>query len=224
MESALKRHVDNRRSAILGVSLALGWPLASIRAGHNLTNAGDDLRTICVEWAVVLGLAAVAFWTQGRRPSWLGIKMSGWRDVLAMVAALAGTFVLGGVVHQFVAMPADWVDTRALSAVSLPLRIALVLTAGMAEEFMYRGFAIEELGELLGNRRIAALVSWGCFTIAHGGRYGFSPALLLPGAAGATLTILYLWRHNLPVCMSMHIIIDGVGIILVPALMATHGR
>jgi membrane protease YdiL (CAAX protease family) len=111
-----------------------------------------------------------------------------------------------------------------LAAVSLPLRIALVLTAGIAEEFIYRGFAIEELGEVLGSRWAAALASWVCFTIAHGGRYGFSPALLLPGAAGAMLTILYLWRHNLLACMLMHIIIDGVGIIVVPALMATHGR
>jgi len=39
---------------------------------------------------------------------------------------------------------------------------------------------------------------------------------------GAVLTVLYLWRRNLPACMLMHAIIDGFFLILVPAL--THGK
>jgi len=33
---------------------------------------------------------------------------------------------------------------------------------------------------------------------------------------GAALTLLYLWRRNLPVCMLMHAIVDGIFVILVP--------
>jgi membrane protease YdiL (CAAX protease family) len=60
------------------------------------------------------------------------------------------------------------------------------------------------------------------FTVAHSGLYGFSAALILPGIAGAMITLLYLWRRNLPVCMLMHGIIDAIPLLVVPAVMSHH--
>src|SRR6185312_13574777 len=81
--------------------------------------------------------------------------------------------------------------------VPLSLRADLVLTAGICEEFIYRGFAIEELGALAGSRWLAALVSLIFFTLPHARLYGFSSALILPA-------------------MLMHAIVDGIFVILVP--------
>ena len=213
----------HRTSAIVGVIIALGWPLLFLGADHDLLNVRDDIRTICVEWAVVLVLALIAFRMQRRRPSAFGLAMFGWRDVLAMLALLAAAYLFSGLVSSFVKMPAR-LDFHRLGTIPLALRAGLTLTAGIAEECMYRGFGIEELGDLIGSRWLAALVSLLCFTFGHAGRYGFSPALLIPGGLGAALTVLYLWRRNLPICMCMHAILDGISLILVPALMHATGR
>jgi len=68
-------------------------------------------------------------------------------------------------------------------------------------------------------RWLAGLLSLILFTVSHGWLYGFSAALIIPGFVGAVLTGLYLWRRNLPSCMLMHVIIDGLFIVLIPALM-----
>src|ERR1017187_453021 len=111
---------------------------------------------------------------------------------------------------RFVAMPSSVSVLRKLAAIPLELRIAVVLTAAITEEFIYRGFGIEELAYLTGKRWLAGVLSLILFTVSHAGLYGMSAALIVPGLAGAVLTGLYLWRHNLPSCMLMHAIIDGV--------------
>jgi membrane protease YdiL (CAAX protease family) len=89
---------------------------------------------------------------------------------------------------------------------------------------MYRGFGIEELALLTGHRWLAGSLSLVFFTLAHAGLYGFSAALAIPGLTGAVLTLLYLWRRNLWSCILMHLLIDGLFFVLVPALMATSGK
>lgn len=221
---AVRKPLDyHRLCAMFGVILAIFWPYLFIHASHDLADVRVIVRTICAEWGVALLLALIAFGTLRRRSSWFGIGWFGWRDLLAMVAALAGLFLLAGAVRWCFSFPSSPEDLLRLGAVPLSLRAVLVLTAGITEEFMYRGFALEELAALIGKRRLAALVSMVCFTVAHSVRVGLSPTLLLVGCAGAVLTILYLWRRNLPVCMLMHVIVDGIGIIVVPAVYRGHG-
>ena len=213
----------DRLSATFGVILALAWPLLFIRTSHDLTDARVLVRSISVDWGVALILALIGFRMLRRRPSWFGMGMFGWREVLAMVAAMAALYLFAGAVSWYFSNPFSREQLRKLDALPLLLRAGLVLTAGITEEFMYRGFALEELAALIGKRRLAALVSAVCFTAVHAIRVGLSPELLMVGGAGATLTILYLWRRNLPVCMLMHAIVDGIGIIVVPAVYRAHG-
>ena len=220
--AVVKKQFDHRLLAALGVIFALFWPLLFIRASHDLTDVPVVVRTICLEWAVVLVLAVIGFRVQKRRPSWYCVGMFGWRDALLMLALLPIVFCFSGLVSWFFSIPVPHDQIQKLAAVPLLLRAGLVLTAGITEEFMYRGFAIEELAALIGKRRLAALVSLVGFTVGHIGRYGLTPMLLMPAGAGAVLTILYLWRRNLPVCMLLHAIVDGIGIIVVPAVMAAQ--
>src|SRR6185437_16182067 len=80
--------------------------------------------------------------------------------------------LFSGIASRFVRAPSF--DLQ-LSGVPLSLRADLVLTAGICEEFIYRGFAIEELGALAGSRWLAALVSLIFFTLPHARLYGFRP-------------------------------------------------
>ena len=213
-------------SAAAGLLIAFGWPFlfqASGISSHRLTNLRDDVATVCAEWLVVLILAAIAFVIQRQSRLVFGLRMFGWRDLLWMLAALVATGIIGGIATQFVRIPASTTaDLHLLSDVTFSLRLGLVVTAGVCEEFMYRGFGIEELAGFTRNRWIAGLVSLILFTVAHSGLYGFTAALILPGIAGAMITLLYLWRRNLPVCMLMHGIIDAIPLLIIPMVMARH--
>jgi uncharacterized protein len=209
-------------SAVAGLAIAFGWPLLLTIPGvstHQITDAHDDVVHVCAKWLVVSLLCMIAFGIQRWKLSELGIRWLGWRDVLACLAGVIVAFALSGAASRFVAMPSSVSDFRKLAAVPLELRIAVVLTAAISEEFIYRGFGIEELAYLTGKRWLAGLLSLVLFTVSHAGLYGLSAALIVPGLVGAILTGLYLWRRNLPSCMLMHAIIDGIMIIAIPAAM-----
>jgi membrane protease YdiL (CAAX protease family) len=213
-----------RAWAVLGLIVVFGWNYLLTGRSHDLTSVHDDLLTIAAEWAVVIILAIVAFGIQKRSVRDFGLRMFGRRDLLVMIGVLVGSYVVTGIVTRFVTMPA-WSTPdamRHLVAVPFSVKLGLVLTAGICEEFMYRGFAIEELGGLTGSLWLAGVIAWLGFSLAHMGLYGFAPALLVPAALGAFLTLLYLWRRNLPVCMLMHAILDGFAILILPSLLAGH--
>jgi membrane protease YdiL (CAAX protease family) len=106
--------------------------------------------------------------------------------------------------------------------VPFSVRLGLVVTAAVCEEFIFRGFGIEELASLTGSVWFAGLVTWLGFSMAHVASYGLGPALVFFALLGAFLTVLYLWRRNLPYCNLLHAILDGVSIFLGPALGRSH--
>jgi membrane protease YdiL (CAAX protease family) len=67
----------------------------------------------------------------------------------------------------------------------------IAATAGVFEEFIYRRFIIEELGELIRSRRLAAAVAVVFFASVHYGDRGWSLELIYPGLIGAVITVLY---------------------------------
>jgi membrane protease YdiL (CAAX protease family) len=210
-----------KRLSIAGLAVAFGWPLLFAIPGvsaHKLTDVRDEVVNIGVKWAVLLVLCAIAFLIRRWKPCDLGIRGLGLVDVLAALGGLLIAFVLSGIASHIVAMPTSLSDLRKLAAVPLGLRIALVLTAAVCEEFIYRGYAIEELAYLTGSSWLAGLLSWLVFALSHVGLYGVSRALIIPALVGAVLTGLYLWRRSLPACMLMHSLMDGIFLILVPAV------
>lgn len=221
-------NLSGRRAwAVVGLIVAFGWTYLLSGRSHDLANIHNDMVTIVAEWGAVIVLAIIAFGIQRRRPSDFGLEMFGWRELFWMIIALVGGYACVGIASRLVPMPAaafSSLGIRRLASVPFSLRLGLVLTAGICEEFMFRGFGIEELGGLVGSVWLAGLISLLAFTFAHVDRYGFNLALLIPGIIGAFLTLLYLWRRNLPVCMLLHAIFDGFAILVLPMLLAGHGK
>lgn len=97
------------------------------------------------------------------------------------------------------------------------LRLFMLVTAGVVEEALYRGFAIERLTALTGRRWLAALIALVAFVAAHVPFWGAS-AIATPIVGGGFFTLVYLWRRDLTACMVAHIAVDSVGLLLAPAL------
>lgn len=111
----------------------------------------------------------------------------------------------------------DAAQLRQVLSAPFGLRAALIITAGICEEILFRGYALERLALFTKNIWIAGLVGTILFTLAHAPRYGFRPDLIGVFAIGAILSLVYIWRRNIAGCIALHWLIDGSGVLFVPA-------
>ena len=97
------------------------------------------------------------------------------------------------------------------------VRVVIVLTAGVFEETLFRGYALERLAAAFDSKWIAGGITVTLFTLAHFPAVGFQHLLPI-FIVSMLITLLYLWRRDLVVNMIAHMTIDGVGLLLVPFL------
>ena len=102
-----------------------------------------------------------------------------------------------GIAACLVVFPLVGLSYGSSSGPALPIGVSVLLyaRAGIAEEVFYRGYAIERMEALTGNRAIAAVVPLLIFAGSH-----FSQGLagiLITFVIGAIATSIYLWKRNL---------------------------
>lgn len=218
MTTAVKRPFPT----IIGLIFALGWPLvlAALAPNQDLGNQRQDLLIVVCEWGsvgilfaiVALGerlpfLPSVGF-KPLQRPDWIALGF-----LLVVAAAMAAA-----VAAKHPALSGTNADQlRQVLSAPLALRAALVLTAGICEEILFRGYAIERLQLFTKNIWIAGLAGSILFTLAHVPRYGFQPDLIGVFAISAVLSVTYIWRRNIAACIVLHWLIDAFGVLIVPA-------
>jgi membrane protease YdiL (CAAX protease family) len=98
-----------------------------------------------------------------------------------------------------------------------PLVVTLsMLRAGVAEEIFYRGYAIERLQSLTGNKLVAALVPLVLFAAAHY-RQGIG-GIIAVFVLGAIFTALYLKFRDLLANITAHFLADFTLNVTLPAV------
>ncbi|MFY9987830.1 MAG: CPBP family glutamic-type intramembrane protease [Chthoniobacterales bacterium] len=173
--------------------------------------------SILVQWVTTGIVAVIAFrWLRLNRTE-LGLRVPRLLDWPIALATLVVGMVAAGVVSSAFPAP-DSAKSFVKTIISLPLpfRIVLVITAGVCEEFLFRGFGITVLTRLIGNRWLSGLLSLAAFTVANAGLFGWTSSLLTPCVLGLFLTLLFLLRKNLIIGMVVHALVDAIGLILVP--------
>ena len=143
----------------------------------------------------------------------IGVKRLRWWTVPAGIVAALAIMLLAGVLVKTLGLQTDTRFAQSLQSLPFFLRVLLVLTAGIFEETLYRGYATERLTSLLGNKWLAGLCTVMCFVLAHVPAVGWSH--ILPVALVSILiTLLYLWRRDLVLNMVAHSTIDALGLLL----------
>lgn len=105
--------------------------------------------------------------------------------------------------------------TAAVVQVPLWLLITTPIVAGITEEILYRGYAIERLTFLTGNRWLAAIIAGALFLLLH---LSWGGAQMIIVAFGTVIFVgLYLWRRDLPCVMLAHVLADLIGFALARA-------
>jgi membrane protease YdiL (CAAX protease family) len=203
-----------------GIFVALVVPFLSYALGLIFGMAQSDARIVSglvIHWVTLAGLVAViVFWERLPLAS-IGLRPVRWWTIPAgLLAGLAITF-LSGAFLSAIRSSSDAHYAVYLQSLPFILRLALVVTAGIFEEVLYRGYALERLTTIWRSKWAAAAVTVALFILAHLPVIGF--AFLLPVAVVSVLvTLLYLWKRDL---MVAHSTVDGIALLLVP--IAGHG-
>jgi len=195
------------------LSRAAGLPRP--RSGMALT-----LATAGVDFCLVAAVALIAFRFEGLRPADLGLKPVRWSVVpaglgLGLLTMAASYSVVLVLYKAGMSMRHGEHGVQLLLALPLGFRLLDVLTAGIAEEFLYRAYPIARLGALLRSERLAALLALLVFSAGHILFWGW---IQFFGAftAGGVLTIIYLWRRNLVLNIIAHCTVDGIPLLVIP--------
>ena len=220
-----------RAPVLLCLGLILIYPLFSVPVQgsiHNLVprvgEIGARVVTEAAIWTYGAIVLTIALFWEKRTLASIGLRRfsfaSLWFAILgaiAMVAAGAlGAQLVYGVLHQ-----AQHAEAQAASLLngSVVYALCIAVRAGVIEEILFRGLAIEQLMTLTRARWLSAFLATAVFIVIHALRFDWIQ--LIPIAAvSIVLTGLYLWKHDLWANILAHIMVDGVG--LVTLALPTH--
>lgn len=211
--------------AISGLLLAwVGTALLVSPVGRSATDASSKLTFIIGQialWllcAVVVGI--VVYWEKRQLTSlWLKPfqwQSLAWAGVLVLVAILL-LFPLTEWVRRAVGLPGYARGMETALAYPVWLRVLAVLTAGVVEETLFRGFAVTRLLELGAGVPLAIVVSSAVFAALHLPVWGTGPSLGF-FIAGLATTAFFVWRRDLVAMIIAHVAIDMWGLVITPAL------
>jgi membrane protease YdiL (CAAX protease family) len=184
----------------VGILFTLGFAALPISQWEDeFASVGHLVGYELIWWAVVVAVLAYVRFAERRPVTSLGLRAPSLPDVLwaatvgvVSIAGVAGIFFgLLPLLHLSEAQPLG-----RLLATPLWWRLIAAVRAAVAEEVLFRGYALERLADLTGSLHIAAVISWLVFTVEHVGPWGWGH-LLIAGFGGLTLTLLYVWRRNL---------------------------
>ena len=99
-----------------------------------------------------------------------------------------------------------------LAAMPVWFLLFAALTAGVAEEMLYRGYAIERLALLTGSYWLAGLVATTIFALMHLPIWGWGPVATF-FVSGGVMALFYVLTKDLTACMIAHAVTDAVGFI-----------
>lgn len=163
-------------------------------------------RTLALYWLLAAAVLALVHWGEQRPFASIGLERSDRGDLLwAALATVAGVGVLAATELPVAALGLSTIqsDPAAVATGSLAAILAFSITVGVAEEIVFRGYALERIAEQTGRLDLAAAATAVLYAALHGSAWGLGGALQW-GAWTVVLTVLYVRRRNLPAAMAMH--------------------
>ena len=208
-------------ATLVGLSVALLSPLLTnlvvtrvlgVMPSRALVAAG-----LVIHWVIFIALVIIVrLWEQEPLQS-IGWRQPRWSTLGFGIVAGVVIIVVSGLVTDGLGLRSDQHFLAFLQSQSVVVRVLLVVTAGVFEETLYRGYGIERLSRYCGGKYVAAAISLALFTLAHASVVEASALLPILIVAGL-VTLLYLWRRDLLLNMVAHTTIDAMGLLVIPSL------
>ncbi|MDZ4181043.1 MAG: CPBP family intramembrane glutamic endopeptidase [Coriobacteriia bacterium] len=208
---------DARSVTRAGLALALvGAPAYAIVAGPLLveprtTTISGSLIGLSVMWLLAAGVVLIVLHGERRALPSIGWIRLPWVHALQAVLIGVGLSLAVPVLSLAVGRVFPAGDAGSIaSAARMPwgLVLAAAVTAAVTEEVLFRGYALERMGELLGQRWVGSAIAVASFTITHSAGWNLAHVVGVVLPLGIALTALYWWRRSLPFVMIVHLMID----------------
>ncbi len=190
------------------ISIVINLPQLETVLSPNAIN----LLGLLFVWILTGVLIFIVIRAEDRSLSSIGIKTITVKDgllavVLGIVLSLSVP-ALTLIVNQII--PSSEGGSIASVTGTVPATILLlgVLTAGITEEILYRGYPIERITEATGNKLLALAISVIAFTLPHIAGWNWAHIIAVVVPLGFVLSFLYMWKRNLIFNMIVHILID----------------
>jgi membrane protease YdiL (CAAX protease family) len=185
------------------------------------STASSMLANSLSSWLLVGVLLGIVVYWEGRRLASVGFRLPTRTEVAVGLGAGLGAVVVGLLVTGVAVVTLNLEQPETLSAISrlsLPIQLAIVGTAVVVEEILWRGYPIERLTELTGRVWVGAVVSGVVFLAVHYPAWGLVGAI--PQAVFTVVLVgVYVWSRNVVVSMLTHGVINVVMVLVLPAFL-----
>jgi uncharacterized protein len=212
--------LSRKSAALIGIFVILGSEYLLRNAFISKGASGLQIGiTLAIEWVVALML--LFYWIpkiEHRKFDSIGFRKFRlkyiWIPVIAyIIYALVSLGVEPGLKSLGLQSLRDL--SPALHDYGFPLLFALFLTGTFVEEIFYRGYLIERITELTGQRWLAGITSWATFTLVHISFFGPGPTLEVAIFA-VIVILLYTRTKNIWPAIIAHGISDIIGFLIGP--------
>ena len=149
----------------------------------------------------------------------LRLATLGWGFLCFLVSAILSALTLFAFARFGIGQ--DKATLMALASRPAPIILLIAAVAGIAEEIIFRSVLITELEAATGMRWLAAIVSLAIFALAHVGGWGPSQ-IIFAAVPGLVLTLFFLWKRDLWICVIAHFLTDAAGLLGAAAALAHH--
>lgn len=177
----------------------------------------DDMRSHIAKWLPAVAMTAYTYVVEDEDAASLGVRWDGptafiKRVVGGLVVMLGANVVLAPLqerlgTEEVESGMAEFADTSVLE------RLFVALTAGVTEEVLFRGYALERIESETGSRLLAAASSTAAFVLAHKSDTWSWKSLVLIAQPATLITAVYLRSRDLLAAMTVHALNDAVGLL-----------
>jgi len=207
-------------SVACGLALALAGPallaIGCERLPAGLSAVAKSLIGQVGMWTLLAAILAIARLWERRPLASLGLRPL---RISSLVSGLVAAAIL---VYAVVPLATALVSATGLPAfegglarvLALPvwMRTVAVVTGGLVEEVLFRGYAITRLEDVTGSSVVAAILSVLVFAASHSPLWGPGPVLSFV-LSGGFLATWFLWRRDLVANIVAHVLVDAIGLV-----------
>lgn len=190
------------------ISVILDLPtLRTVLSPNNLT-----LLKLFLIWVLAATVITLVIYGEGRALRTIGLKPITIKETLLAIGLgillSLSVPILTVIVSRIIPSSQEGSVTAVVMNVPAGIMLLATLTAGITEEILYRGYAIERITEITGNQWLAIFVSVATFVLVHLAAWNWTHIVAVVLPLGIVLSGIYVWKRNLILNMVVHTLID----------------
>jgi len=141
----------------------------------------------------------------------IGVNFTGWGKSILLIFGIIVCTIAAALVGVLISQQMGWSfgESKAFDNLSLWTITLVTIRAGVAEEVFMRGYLLERLTSISGNKWMAGALSLIPFALFHYPGQGWA-GVLVSFLAGLSLTLFYFWKRDLKANIIAHFLVDFI--------------